>query len=104
MAISVEIVIGDGTREKRAIVDAFILNEAIAYRRGLAILYDQWYMKKVRNIKMPMDESVDEGQVHYINNPRVGIQEDAVVRRVSHVLTPKSMISNIKVESVIRFE
>ena len=104
MAISVIVVLGDGTREKASISDAFILSEEIAYRRGLSILYDQWYMKKIRDVKTPMDQSLDEGQKHYINNPRAGIQEDAVIRRVTHTLTPRSMTSSVTFESVVRFE
>ena len=104
MAILVEIKLGDGTRVKTPITDAFILSKTIAYKRGLSELYDQWYLKKNRNIQIPFDKTMDEGQRHYINNPRVGIEEDAILRSVTHVLIPKSQLTTINAESVVRFE
>ncbi len=104
MAISVEVMLGDGTRRMRTVSDPLILSPAIAYRRGLAELYPQWLVKKIRTIEVPLDPEYAEGDVHEIDNPRVGIQCQAVCRTMTHIIEPDSAITRMTMETCKRFE
>jgi hypothetical protein len=104
MAISVVVILGDGTREMSPISDSMILSEAIAYRRGLAELYDQWLVKRSINIQAPFDPEISEGQVHEIDNPRENIVCTAVVRSMTLTITPEDRQTRISFETARRFE
>ena len=104
MAISVRVILGDGSRTMRSISDPLILSREIAYRRGLAELYAQWLVKKVRTIEAPIDWTWAEGDEHEIDNPRVGIQCRAVCRSLTHVVTPDSHTTRLTLETCRRFE
>lgn len=104
MAISVRVILGDGTRPMRSISDPLILSEEIAYRRALAELYPQWLVKKNRSIEVPFDEAYAEGDVHEIDNPRVNIQCQAVCRSLTHIITPKGQTTRMALETCRRFE
>ncbi|GEM_PF-3273416 len=109
MAISVRVIIGgDGTRKMATITDALIPDEEVATRRGRAELYKQWYLGKWRTLKVPFDITLDEGQIHEINNPRVGIISSGVTRRVTNVhecgADRRSTLSTVEMETSVRFE
>ncbi|MCK9568616.1 hypothetical protein M0R72_06725 [Candidatus Pacearchaeota archaeon] len=104
MAISERVTLGDGTRTMRAVSDPLILSAAIAHRRGLAELYPQWLFRKVRSLTVPIDFSYAEGDVHELDNPRVGICCSAVCRSLTHVVLPDSMLTRMTLETCRRFE
>jgi len=109
MAISVITIIGgDGERLMSTITDALIANEEVAFRRGMAELRKQWYLEKMRTLQVPLDITLDEGQIHEINNPRVGIISSGVSRKVTNVYErsegKQSALSTIEMETSVRFE
>ena len=104
MAISVGVILGDGTRRMSTISDALILNEGIAYRRALAELYPRWLVKKNRTIEVPLDEDLAEGQVHEIDNPRENIVCTAVARSMTHIITSTSQVTRMMLQTCRRFE
>lgn len=104
MTISVEVILGDGTRRMSTISDPLILSEQIARHRAMAELYAQWLIKKIRSIEVPTDFNYAEGDVHEIDNPRVGIQCQAVCRSMTHIITPTSMTTRMGLETCKRFE
>jgi hypothetical protein len=104
MAISVEVVLGDGTREMTAITDALIASEDVAYRRGRAELYSQWYVGITRTISAPLVKTDTEGDTAEINNPRIGIVTNGVIRKVTKTITQRSRTMSVEVESSRRFE
>ncbi|MBN1881073.1 MAG: hypothetical protein JW885_02780 [Deltaproteobacteria bacterium] len=104
MAISVEVVLGDGTRRMHSITDALIANEDVAFRRGLAELRSQWYVAVTRTLEVPFAAADTEGDAVEINNPRIGVTANGVIRRVTKTITQSSRTMTVDVESSRRFE
>ena len=104
MAISVEVVLGDGTRRMHSITDALIASEDVAYRRGRAELYERWYVKHTRTLEVPLVASDTEGDIAEINNPRIGVVTGGVIRSITKTITQSSRTMTVEVESSRRFE
>lgn len=103
MAISILVKRGAGDRQAPPVRDSMIVTEGMAIARARAELDQRWRIVKRREIRVPHDPSIDEGQTVLVYSARLGIAGSQRITAVTMEFEPTGAWDRIAVEEYREF-
>lgn len=103
MAISVLVKRGAGDRQAPPVRDSMIVVEAMAIARARSDLDRGWYIVKRRDLRVPHDPTIDEGQDAYVYSARLGIAGAQRITAVTVSFEPGGAWDSVTVEEYRAF-